>query len=293
MRRVPKQHSVSGRQSEGVASGLFPGEVCRLGHELARLHAAELGKRAIRRLVAPNGLRWREERIPSIAFLVVAIVLIAVNDDLVAHLPATHFGAARPHDAGCIRSGNMEGMLVHVERRDRNAEAGPDTVVVDASRHDVDQNLILSHLPGRQQLELHGALRRTVALLADGPGMHLRRHVAQRGYFADPVMLFEGDRAAGFGESGHGVSARSLPRQHPVAFHAAVQQKSTRLRDQSLAAAKVSVMLSQASEIADEFGARLRGRQSWLESQASELADEFGARIRGRPSWLESTASSS
>jgi uncharacterized membrane protein YeaQ/YmgE (transglycosylase-associated protein family) len=73
--------------------------------------------------------------------------------------------------------------------------------------------------------------------------MHLRRHVAQRGYFADPVMLFEGDRAAGFGESGHGVSARSLPRQHPVAFHAAVQQKSTRLRDQSLAAAKVSVML--------------------------------------------------
>jgi uncharacterized membrane protein YeaQ/YmgE (transglycosylase-associated protein family) len=73
-------------------------------------------------------------------------------------------------------------------------------------------------------------------------------------------MLFEGDRAAGFGESGHGVSARSLPRQHPVAFHAAVQQKSTRVRDQSLAAAKVSVMLSQASELADEFGARIRGR---------------------------------
>src|ERR1700736_5354194 len=100
MRRVPKQHSVSGRQGEGVASGLFPGEGCRLGHELARLHAAELGKRAIRRLVAPNALRWREERIPSIAFLVVAVVLIAVNDDLVARFPATPFGPARPHAPG-------------------------------------------------------------------------------------------------------------------------------------------------------------------------------------------------
>src|SRR4029077_12797497 len=116
MRRVPEQHAISGRQSEGVASGLFPREVCRLGHELARLHAAELAKRAIRRLVAPNALRWREERIPSVASLAVAVVLIAVTDDLGAPLPATHFGASRPHDAGCIRSGNMEGMLVHVER---------------------------------------------------------------------------------------------------------------------------------------------------------------------------------
>ena len=77
----------------------------------------------------------------------------------------------------------MEGILVHVERRYRNAEPGPNAVVVDATRHDVNQNLILTDRPGRQHLELHGAFRRTVALLADGPGMHLCRHVAKQAEF--------------------------------------------------------------------------------------------------------------
>jgi hypothetical protein len=41
------------------------------------------------RLVAPDALGGRQHRVAAVAFLVVAIVLVAVDDDLVADLPAT------------------------------------------------------------------------------------------------------------------------------------------------------------------------------------------------------------
>jgi hypothetical protein len=59
-------------------------------HQLARLHAAELGERAVGRLVAPDALRRRQHRVAAVAVLVVAVVLIAMNDDLVADFPAPH-----------------------------------------------------------------------------------------------------------------------------------------------------------------------------------------------------------
>src|SRR6187200_1921865 len=99
--------------------------------QLAVLHAAELRKGAVRRLVAPDALRGREHRIAAVALLVVAVVLIAVDDDLVADLPALHLGAHRPDDAGGVGAGDMVGALVPVERRDRLAERRPDAVVVD------------------------------------------------------------------------------------------------------------------------------------------------------------------
>src|SRR5208283_1754423 len=105
----------------------------RLAHQLARLHAAELRERAVRRLVAPDALRRRQQRIAAVAILVVAVVLIAVHDDFVADLPAPHFRADRPDDAGGIGAGDMERILVHVDRRNRRAEPGPDAVVVDAA----------------------------------------------------------------------------------------------------------------------------------------------------------------
>src|SRR5262249_61700638 len=104
-------------------------------HQLARLHAAELRERAVRRLIAPDALRGRQQRIAAVAVLVVAVVLIAVDDDLVADLPAAHLAADRPDDAGGIGAGDVERILVHVERRDRLPEAGPDAVVVDAAGH--------------------------------------------------------------------------------------------------------------------------------------------------------------
>ena len=59
-------------------------------------------------------------------------------------LPALHLGADRPDDARGVGAGDVEGLLVHVERRDRQAEAGPHAVVVDARRHHEDQHLVLA-----------------------------------------------------------------------------------------------------------------------------------------------------
>ena len=84
----------------------------------------------------------------------------------------------------------MVGVLVAVDRRDRLAEAGPDAVVVDARRHHQHQHVVAVERPGRHDLDLHRLLRRPVALLADRPGVHLRRHVAERRNLADLVEVF-------------------------------------------------------------------------------------------------------
>ena len=193
MRRVAEQHAIGGRERQRVAGRLFPGEMLRLRHQLARLHAAELRERAVRRLVAPDALRGREQRIAAVAVLVVAVVLIAVDDDLVADLPALHLAADRPDDAGRVGARDVIRILVPVDRRDRLAEPGPDAVVVHARRHHEHQHLVVGDRPGRQHLDLQRGLRRPVALLADRPRVHLLRHVA---------------RAAEFRRSRRGLSAR-------------------------------------------------------------------------------------
>ena len=175
----------------------------RLAHQLARLHAAELRERAVRRLVAPDALRRRQQRIAAIALLVVAVVLIAVNDHFIADVPAPHFRADGPDDAGRVRAGDMERMLVAVERRHRNAKPGPDAVVVDAAGHDIDQHLVLGDRPGRNHLALHRLLGRAVALLADCPGVHGRRHVTERRNLADVVEVLERRGGRFFLRDGH------------------------------------------------------------------------------------------
>src|SRR6476469_6874547 len=102
----------------------------RAFHQLAGLHLAELRERAVRRLVAPDALAGGEHRIAAVALLVVAVVLVTVDDDLVADLPALHLGADRPDDTRGIGAGDVEGLLVDVERADRQAETCPDAVVV-------------------------------------------------------------------------------------------------------------------------------------------------------------------
>ena len=98
----------------------------------------------------------REHRIAAVALLVVAVVLVAVDDDLVADLPALHLRADRPDDAGRVRAGDVIGVLVPVERGDRLAERGPDAVVVDAGRHHEDEHVVAVELPGGHDLDLHG-----------------------------------------------------------------------------------------------------------------------------------------
>src|SRR3974390_2469837 len=150
----------------------------RLVHQLPRLHPAELRERTVRRLVAPDTLRGRQQGIATIAVLVVAVVLIAVDDDLVADLPATHFAADRPDDTGGVGASDVERMLVHVEGRPRPGAGGPNAVVFAARRHHEHQHLVLADQPSGHHFELHRLIGRPVALFANYPGMHLFRHVA-------------------------------------------------------------------------------------------------------------------
>ena len=80
--------------------------------------------------------------------------------------------------------------------RDRLTEPGPHAVVVDAAGHHVDQHLVLADRPGRQHLDLHRGFGRAMALLADRPGVHGLRHVAERRDLADLVEVLAAPPAA-------------------------------------------------------------------------------------------------
>jgi len=134
---------------------------------------------------------------------VVAIILIAMDDDFVPDLPALDLGADGPHHAGGIGAGDVEWMLVAVKRRDRNTEAGPDAVVVDAARHHVDEHFIVTDRPGRHHLELERLVGRSMPLLADDPCVHLLRHVPERRNLADIVEVFERSHPPRFGDCRH------------------------------------------------------------------------------------------
>src|ERR1041384_8439927 len=132
---VAEQHRVGGGERQRKAAALCPGEMARPWHELPGLHPRELREGTVRRLVSPDALGGREHRIAAIAFLVVAVVLVAVDDDLVADFPALHLRADGPDDARSVGPGNVILGLVDVERRDGLAERRPDPVVVDARGH--------------------------------------------------------------------------------------------------------------------------------------------------------------
>src|SRR5262249_57444826 len=110
----------------------------------------------------PDPVGRRKERIAAIALLIVAVVLIAMDDALVADFPAFDLGADRPDNAGRIRAGNVKGMLVPVQRRHRHAKPGPNAVVVDAAGHDIDQHLLLSDRPDRDPLAFHPRFPRSL-----------------------------------------------------------------------------------------------------------------------------------
>jgi hypothetical protein len=181
---VAEQHAIGGGEGQDVAAALLPAEVARPGHDLLGLDPGELGEGTVRGLVAPDALGRREHGVAAVALLVVAVVLIAVDHDLVADVPAGHLGADRPDDAGGIGAGDVVVRLVHVEDRDRLAERGPDAVVVD--------HLVAVDDRGVHDLDLHGGLGLAVALAPDGPGVHSRRHVTQGRDLAELVEVLAG-----------------------------------------------------------------------------------------------------
>src|SRR5215469_15506143 len=190
MRAVAEQHPVSGRHGQRVAGAFLPAQMARPRHELAVLDTGELRERAVWGLIAPNALGRREHRIAAIAFLVVAVVLVAVHHDLVANLPALDLGANCPDDAGRVRACNVIGLLVAIERGDRRAERSPKPIIVNAGGHGEEQHVVAIELPGGYDLQLHGLIGRAMPLFPDGPCIHFRRHMAERGNFADLIEIF-------------------------------------------------------------------------------------------------------
>ena len=192
MRRVAKQHPVGGGQRQGVAGAFLPGQMLGARHQLLRLHAGELRKGSVRRLVAPDPLGGRKHRIAPVAFLVVAIILIAMDDDLVADLPALDLVPNLPDDPRSIGPRDVIGRAVAVERADRLTQTRPDPVIVDAGRHHQDQHLVAVDLPGIDHLDLKALVGLAMPLATNGPGIHLLGHIPQRRHFTDLVEILFG-----------------------------------------------------------------------------------------------------
>ena len=122
--------------------------------------------------------------------LVLAVILVAMNNDLVTDFPAGDLVPDGPNDPGRIRAGDVVGLLMPVKRRDRHAERGPDTVIVHASGHHIDQHFMAIQLRGFQNLQLHGGIGLAVALPADRPCIHLFRHMSQGRDLAHFIEVF-------------------------------------------------------------------------------------------------------
>ena len=160
-------------------------------HQLSVLHAAKLREGAIRRFITPDALRGGKHRVAAVAFLVVAIVLIAVNHHFIADFPALDFGAHRPDHTGGVRSGNVKRLLMGIQHGNRLAKRCPHTIIIDARRHHQNQNIMAVECPCGHHLKLHRAFRRAVTVLADDPCMHMFGHMAEGRDFAKVVKIFK------------------------------------------------------------------------------------------------------
>ena len=142
MRMMTKQHSIGCCQCQCVASAFFPCQVFRARHQLLSLNIGELRKRPVRCFITPNSLARRQHRIATVAFFIVSVILVAVDDNFIANFPAGHFLPDRPNDTGGIRTCDMKICLVNIKRADRNAKTGPNTIIIHSSRHHENEHLV-------------------------------------------------------------------------------------------------------------------------------------------------------
>jgi len=178
---APEQHPVGGEEGEAVAGRLLPGQVLGLGQELLRLDQAELGEGAPVGLVAPDLLVLAGQRVLAVARRALAARLVAVQDHLVADLPALHRATDLPDDSGRVRAGDVEVLLrVHLHGRYRLAARGPDAVEVDAGGHHHHQDVERPDLGHRDLLDAHRVARLALAIGADDDGAHQLRQLAER-----------------------------------------------------------------------------------------------------------------
>ena len=310
------QHPVGGEVGEPVGGGVGPGEVLRAGEELLRLHLGELGEGAPGRLVAPDLLARRGERVEAVHLDVLVGGLVAVDDDLVAGLPAGDALADLPDDPGGVGAADVVavlGVVAVAEDRDRLAERRPDVVEVDAGRHHPDDHLEGARLGDLDLLELEGVGRLALALLADHPGRHrLRQRAGLNVKLRDCAGVDgQGSSAGRFG-SGRRILVRhrSQPRPNRVSRPAAGLPSMARLRrdrdDRSAArspllAAAVAAGLSRGARLADSMRSRRRPGRSAMPRVAERgehdreargaAGDPAGASPRRRLGWRRSRPS--
>ena len=177
---MAEQHAIGRSQGQGVTGAFFPRQMQRAVHQLLGLNPAELSERPIGSLVAPNALAGREHGIAAIAFLVIAIILVAVNDDFIAHFPARDLGPDLPHHASRIRTGDMERSLVIIERRNGATQRRPDAVVIDTGCHHHNQHFVGIDLRSIDHFQQHGLIGIAVTLLTNHPSIHALWNMAQR-----------------------------------------------------------------------------------------------------------------
>src|SRR3954451_236476 len=127
------EHAIGGEVGQPVGGGLLPGQRLGLGQQLLGLDLAELRERAPGRLVAPDALRRRRERVEPVDLDVLVGGLVAVDDHLVAGVPARDALAHLPDDAGGVRAADVVsvlGVVAVAPHPDRLAEGRPHVVVV-------------------------------------------------------------------------------------------------------------------------------------------------------------------
>ena len=149
------QHAVGREVDERVGRRLLPRQVLRLRHELLRLDARVVGERAPVGLVAPDLLLRAGHRVEAVALRALAARLVAVDDDLVAGLPALDARTDGRDDARGIRAADVEIVAGIPEDGHRLAHRRPHEVVVHTRRHHPHEHLArpgFRHLDG---LELH------------------------------------------------------------------------------------------------------------------------------------------
>ena len=172
------QHPVGGEVGEAVGRGIDPGEVLRARQQLLGLDLGELGEGAPGRLVSPDPLARRGERVEAVDLDVLVGGLVAMDHDLVAGLPAGDALADLPDDPGGVGAADVVavlGVVAVAEDRDRFAEGRPDVVEVDPGGHHPDDDLECAGLRDLDLLELEGVGRLPLAVLADHPRRHRLR----------------------------------------------------------------------------------------------------------------------
>ena len=178
------QHPVGGEVGQPVGGRLLPGEVLGLGQQLLGLDLAELGERPPGRLIAPDLLAGRGQRVKAVDLGVLVGGLVAVDDDLVAGLPAGDALADLPHHPRRVRAADVMaplGMVAVAPHADGLAQRGPHVVEVHAGRHHAHDHLKRAGLGHLDLLQLERVDRLALALLADDPRRHRLRQLTRLG----------------------------------------------------------------------------------------------------------------